>query len=1139
MTTALVAPPRRFEAVSSRVLNERELRLMLGQFRKKRLASVVGDFKFRPGFIYNSVRAISARVNQNYDAWPSEELKKSYRTFLGKPCFVNHRNEDWTKARGRVVAARYLEKGADKYVDVIQEIDAIRFPKLAHEIITGGMDSVSMGVEAGFTICSICENRATDIFDMCSHVKFHKGEHMVNHRTGKKELVYEKCYKLGFFELSYVFDPADETAVVSRVIAAGKHQGAGTMDPQFSGAGKHQALDLDGGHKLMIFPPDSNVSPLPGENPRPAQWEWAHLKGKPTSSPNHFIDHEVINHGVSPREDRAKADAMSSYQAEQAADRLDSGNWDPDRDPHDPRYDPKLSRRRRSTTPDDSVVQLPNPGDHWGTGGGANHDTIGLPAQDPGAMRNIEQTTLFPQFEAPKMAANSPRRWLAYGETRAPKDIDTLRDEDESETGDGIKNPFHHWIDSPSELQDPDTSDAHRLDRNQEDQGLDEDRRVEDIEEFGAPSPVDEQDPEYTDPEHDDLAMPINPPAPQKGRRMSNRGVLMARRRYYAADVEDTGPEDGDYADDQGYDDGGDPGYADDGGDPQDSGDDFGGDDGSDPDALVTEAEQDLADYEHEQAAGDDGSYESDEGGYDDGGDEGGQDDAPPWADDGSMGGEDVGDDYGSEDVHDDGGDAPPWEDNREARRRRNRPVKKRGTRGKKRARRGGAPMPQGGLADRARVASANRGGTRHFADDNGYTDGGPYGVDDSQGAQEDVFISQVPSAEAVDMPADDEGNISNTPETLVARRRQANPMTGDFDPAHYQKLADSIAALAPEARRQMATHMAKTLVRDNPAFNWRTFFAAAKVPFSKQALRRVAEDLVDADKVDPPLPDTGASDLKGDEFDSLALDDVETQPKDASIHAFRQFDAWLAQATGRTARQHGNANYIRRAAVSYAQQFRNREAALAGLFPTLEYVLREARKIEATRNRRANMRRQAEDTSLDTAAPDGRVDVEAPVKNVTDELAQSSQFDLGDYAQNAGDDIADPVLDVVDGNAGTWAPDQGKEASIRLASSTEAMRCAMAYQKAMPRKYGGEENLFRLTARFETMRQAVVRDRMRLLEEVAGENRTAARRKQVTAGRSRGTTGIPMGMGAPARVASTSSQDFITDPSTDYALFI
>lgn len=455
--------------------------------------------------------------------------------------------------------------------------------------------------------------------------------------------------------------------------------------------------------------------------------------------------------------------------------------------------------------------------------------------------------------------------------------------------------------------------------------------------------------------------------------------------------------------------------------------------------------------------------------------------------------------------------------------------------------------MPRGGgLADRARVAAVNRSGPmRHFADDSGHTDGGPYGVDDSQGAQEDVFISQVPSAEAVDMPTDDTGNISNTPDSLVASRRQG-VIGGEFDPSHYQKLADSVAALPVEARAQMALHMAKTLQADNPRFNWRTFFAAAKVPFTREAARRIAEELVDPDKVDPGLSGTDVQDLKGDEFESLALDNVETQPKDASVHAFRQFDNWLRQVTGRNCREHGNANYIRRAAVSYANRFNNREGALGSLFPTLEYVLREARKIEASQqDRRANMRRQAEDTSLSTAAPDGRVDVEAPVKNVTDADAQASQFDLGDFANNAGDDIADPVLDVVDGNAGTWAPDEGsssKESSVRLATSTEAMRCAMAYQRAMPRKYGGEENFFRLTARFETVRGDVVRQSTRLLEEVAGENRTATRRKQVTAGRSRGTNGIPMGLGSvPTRTAannSSSGADFINDPNTDYALY-
>ena len=199
------------------------------RFRRRLAAdgfTVDEGFRLKPGYLYTVVRAISARVNQNWDGWPSDELRKSYRTFIGKPVFVNHENHDPTKARGVVVAARYAENGMDKYIEVVQEIDANRFPKLAHEIRTGGLDSVSMGAEAGFTICSYCHNKATEVEDMCDHVLNHKGKTLTrfDKRTGSKEdvLVFESCHKISFFELSYVFEPADETAVASKVVVAGK-----------------------------------------------------------------------------------------------------------------------------------------------------------------------------------------------------------------------------------------------------------------------------------------------------------------------------------------------------------------------------------------------------------------------------------------------------------------------------------------------------------------------------------------------------------------------------------------------------------------------------------------------------------------------------------------------------------------------------------------------------------------------------------------------------------------------------------------------------------------------------------------------------------------------------------------------------
>ena len=210
------------------------------RFRQKLAAdgfTVDEGFRLKPGYLYTVVRAISARVNQNYDGWPSDELKKSYKSFIGKPVFVNHENHDPTKARGVVVASRYAENGMDKYIEVVQEIDAKRFPKLAHEIKSGGLDSVSMGAEAGFTICSYCHNKATEVEDMCDHVLNDKGKTLsrLDRKTGKREdvLIFESCHKISFFELSYVFEPADETAVASKVVVAGLNRFAEVIPPKY------------------------------------------------------------------------------------------------------------------------------------------------------------------------------------------------------------------------------------------------------------------------------------------------------------------------------------------------------------------------------------------------------------------------------------------------------------------------------------------------------------------------------------------------------------------------------------------------------------------------------------------------------------------------------------------------------------------------------------------------------------------------------------------------------------------------------------------------------------------------------------------------------------------------------------------
>lgn len=231
MSTSKMAS-KRFSSEKSSVLTKEALAdLNLHEF------DILPNWEPTAGKIYTKVRAISARINQNFDGWPSEELKKSYRTFLGKPVFVNHVNDDPRKARGVVVAARFVENGDDKYIEVIQEVDADKFPKLAHELISGGLDSVSMGAEARICKCSYCGNEASDMLSMCSHVLSKKGQvlgRVNDDGTREDVLIYEECRDISFFELSYVFDPADETAVVSNVLTANRKRGYGetSLPPQ-------------------------------------------------------------------------------------------------------------------------------------------------------------------------------------------------------------------------------------------------------------------------------------------------------------------------------------------------------------------------------------------------------------------------------------------------------------------------------------------------------------------------------------------------------------------------------------------------------------------------------------------------------------------------------------------------------------------------------------------------------------------------------------------------------------------------------------------------------------------------------------------------------------------------------------------
>jgi hypothetical protein len=226
------------------------------------------NFRTEDGYLYARIRAISSRVNKNWDGWPSIELaggpdifnrvagiktghvvlaadkeaKFGYSTFVGKPIFVDHHNSNPKEARGVIVDSKlhveddgdpYYKTAADNHkpptwVELLLEVDAKSFPKLATALIEGsqdpskGIDGFSMGCDVRYSKCSHCGNKASSPDQYCEHVRLKGAEFPLhNSKTGKTEYkkAYEDCYEIGFFEISAVFDPADETALLREIRA--------------------------------------------------------------------------------------------------------------------------------------------------------------------------------------------------------------------------------------------------------------------------------------------------------------------------------------------------------------------------------------------------------------------------------------------------------------------------------------------------------------------------------------------------------------------------------------------------------------------------------------------------------------------------------------------------------------------------------------------------------------------------------------------------------------------------------------------------------------------------------------------------------------------------------------------------------
>ncbi len=246
------------------------------------------------GYLYVRCRAISSRVNKNNDGWPSEELSKAYSTFVGRPVFVDHNNDDPKRTRGVIVDSKlhvdddektsaldpYYSTAPDNHkpptwIELLIEVDGKTYPKLAEAIRKEDIDAVSMGANIKQSVCSVCANEASTPDEFCDHIKKKGLTFEVTSADGEtiRKKAYEDCMGVDFFEISFVFDPADETALISEKKGAVKE----ALDPTYNAEAMIQN-HLQDGHN----PPEPTCPLCQQESPELSN---KHQVGLPAPAP--------------------------------------------------------------------------------------------------------------------------------------------------------------------------------------------------------------------------------------------------------------------------------------------------------------------------------------------------------------------------------------------------------------------------------------------------------------------------------------------------------------------------------------------------------------------------------------------------------------------------------------------------------------------------------------------------------------------------------------------------------------------------------------------------------------------------------------------------------------------------------------
>jgi hypothetical protein len=162
--------------------------------------------------------------NRNGVAFPLKEMikfnvdqgRQAYKTFVGKPTYIEHNNDDPTQATG-VIADSTMRKFSD-FGDgkiwkllTLHAIDRTKNPTLAARTLSGDLNSYSMGAWVEAYTCGYCQAA----MGSCNHLnpKQPRDFYVLNGR-----LVFRQVHGITGFEQSTVETPAFISAISDKLM---------------------------------------------------------------------------------------------------------------------------------------------------------------------------------------------------------------------------------------------------------------------------------------------------------------------------------------------------------------------------------------------------------------------------------------------------------------------------------------------------------------------------------------------------------------------------------------------------------------------------------------------------------------------------------------------------------------------------------------------------------------------------------------------------------------------------------------------------------------------------------------------------------------------------------------------------------